>query len=71
VTETRRVCTPDQKMTFGTVDKLPTYKPTGMPESAKRADAAPRTMSAEDAQRIKDAAWREYVDHLSNAWKQP
>ena len=27
---------PDQKMTSGTVDKLPTYKPTGMPESATR-----------------------------------
>jgi hypothetical protein len=27
---------PDQRMTSGTVDKLPTYKPTGMPENAAR-----------------------------------
>jgi hypothetical protein len=31
----------------------------------------PRYMSAADAQPIRDRAYREYVDRISNAWKQP
>jgi hypothetical protein len=33
------------------------------------ADVVPRTMSAADAQVIKDAAWQAYVDDISNAWR--
>jgi hypothetical protein len=44
-------------------------RPLGPPP---RADAAPpRFMMVEDAQVIRDRAYREYVDHVSNAWKQP
>ncbi len=36
---------------------------------ARRADAVPRTMTADAAQRIRDAAWLELVKELEQAWK--
>jgi hypothetical protein len=43
------------------------------PIGATRADAAgdsvPRSMTAEEAQSLRDAAWREYVEQTQNAWK--
>jgi hypothetical protein len=34
-------------------------------------DARPRFMDAATAQKIKDEAWREMVDDLTNAWRRP
>jgi hypothetical protein len=39
------------------------------PMPTTRADAVPRTMSVQDAQRIKDAAYAEYVERISNEWR--
>ena len=36
-----------------------------------RADAAPRSMSMEDAQKIRDRAWLESVQELESAWRKP
>ena len=33
------------------------------------APAVPRTMTADEARPIRDAAWREYVRDLENGWK--
>jgi hypothetical protein len=41
---------------------MPTTRAAAMP---------PRYMSASDAQVIRDSAYQEYVDYVSNAWKQP
>ena len=35
----------------------------------RRADALPRTMSASDAEKIKERAWREMLADQANAWK--
>jgi hypothetical protein len=40
--------------------------PTDTPLSG---DARPRFMSAEDAQKIKDAAYAEYCERISNEWR--
>jgi hypothetical protein len=37
----------------------------------KRQDAVPRVMDAAESQRIKDQAYREMVDDLTNAWRKP
>jgi hypothetical protein len=46
----------------------PTRVPASNPSTA-RADAVPRTMSAADAQVVRDAAWREYCQYLEGAWR--
>jgi hypothetical protein len=47
-------------------------KLTCVPDQRSQDGASvPRTMDAADAQKIKDAAWREMVDELEGAWRKP
>jgi hypothetical protein len=34
-----------------------------------RADAVPRTMTVDQAQAIRDQAYREYCQYITSAWK--
>jgi hypothetical protein len=46
------------------------YCETRTPEPTRADAMPPRTMTADQAQAIKDRAWREMVDDISNAWRQ-
>jgi hypothetical protein len=51
---------------------LPAGTPRVPATNPSSVDAVPpRTMSAADAQKIKDEAWNEMVSDLTSAWKRP